>query len=84
MVRFRQQRMAQRRTVMTVSEHVLELERRLSAGEPFPEIEDWVDDIRASEDVKAALWLLAWTEQERVTQRRVVCEALGHLADARA
>jgi hypothetical protein len=65
---------------MTVTEHVLELERRLSAGEAFVEIEDWVQDIPASDDVKAALWLLAWTEQERATQRRVVCEALGHLA----
>ena len=69
---------------MTVAEHVLELERRLSAGDAFPEIEEWVQDIRASEDVKAALWLLARTEQERATQRRVVCEALGHLAAFRA
>ena len=38
------------------------------------------EDIRATEDVKAALWLLAWSEQEQATQRRVVCEALGHLA----
>ena len=67
-----------------ITEYVVELERRLSAGEAFPEIEDWVQGIRASDDVKAALWLLAWTEQERATQRRVVCEALGHLADARA
>lgn len=68
---------------MTVTEHVRELDRRLSAGEAFAEIEDWVDEIRASDEVKAALWLLAWTEQERATQRRVVCEALGHLAGSR-
>jgi hypothetical protein len=71
-------------TGMTVTEHLLELERRLSAGEAFVEIEDWVQDIRASDDVKAALWLFAWTEQERATQRRVVYEALGHLADSGA
>jgi hypothetical protein len=69
---------------MTVTEHVLELDRRLSAGEAFAEIEDWVQGIRAPDDVKAALWLLAWTEQERATQRRVVCEALGYLAESRA
>lgn len=63
-----------------ITEYMRELERRLSAGEAFPVIEDWVEDIRASEDVKAALWLLAWTEQEPITQRRVVREALGHLA----
>ena len=66
-----------------ITEYLLELERRLSAGEEFPEIEDWVDDIRASDEIKAALWLLAWTEQERTTQRRVVCELLGHLAHSR-
>ena len=69
---------------MTVTEYVRELERRLRAGEAFEEIEDWVDDLRASEDVKAALWLLAWTEQELTTQRRVVREALGHLTGSRA
>jgi hypothetical protein len=65
---------------MTVTEHVLELERRLSSGEEFPEIEDWVEAISASDDVKAALWLLAWSEQEQSTRRRVVCEALGRVA----
>lgn len=76
--------MADGRTSVTVTEHVLELERRLSAGEAFGEIEDWLDDIGASDDVKAALWLLAWSEQEQTTRRRVICEALGHLAHARA
>jgi len=69
---------------MMITEYMLELERRLSADEAFPDIEDWVDEIRAPDDVKAALWLLAWTEQERTTQRRVVCEALGHLGRSRA
>jgi hypothetical protein len=32
--------------------------------------------------VKAALWLLAWTDQERIVQRRVASEALMHLARA--
>ena len=68
---------------MTVIEYVRELDRRLSAGQGFLEIEDWVDEIQAPEDVKAALWLLAWSEQEPMTQRRVVCEALGHLAGSR-
>ena len=61
---------------MTVRDHVRELERRLTAGAGFFEIEEWVEDIHASDDVKAALWLLAWSEQEPATQRRVVCEAL--------
>ncbi len=69
---------------MTVTEHVRQLERRLSAGADFLEIEEWVDDIRASDEVKAALWLLAWSEQEPATQRRVVCEALAAMARATA
>jgi hypothetical protein len=69
---------------MTVSDHVRELERRLSAGEAFVDVEEWVLTLRASEDVKAALWLLAWTEQERTIQRRVVRETLSHLAHAHA
>lgn len=67
---------------MIVDEHVRELERRLHAGEAFPLIEDWVEDIPVAEDLKAALWLLAWSEQERGTQRRVAREALAHLGAA--
>jgi hypothetical protein len=65
---------------MSVTEHVRQLERRLSAGAGFLEIEEWVDDIRAPDDVKAALWLLAWSEQEPAMQRRIVCEALAAMA----
>ena len=65
---------------MNVDEQMRELERRLSDGEEFPAIEDWVDEIPADEEVKAALWLVAWTEQEPVIQRRVAWEALAYVA----
>jgi hypothetical protein len=69
---------------MYVDEYLRELEARLRTGEPFVEIEDWVEELDATEEVKAALWLLAWTDQERFVQRRVASEALVHLARARA
>ena len=67
---------------MSVDQHLRELEMRLRTREPFVDIEDWVEDIDASEEVKAALWLLAWADQERFVQRRVASEALVHLARA--
>lgn len=69
---------------MTMNEHVRELERRITAGAGFLDIEEWVEDIRAPDDVKAALWLLAWSEQEPDTQRRVVCEALAAMGHSPA
>lgn len=69
---------------MHVDEYLRELETRLRIGEPFGDIEDWVEDLDAGEQVKAALWLLAWTDQERLVQRRIASEALVHLARAEA
>ena len=62
---------------MTVADHRAELERRLAEGLEFGDAEDWIDDLAASADVKAALWLLAWAEQEQLIQRRVAYEALA-------
>jgi hypothetical protein len=69
---------------MHVDQYLRELETRLRTGEPFAEIEDWVEELDTTEEVKAALWLLAWTDQERLIQRRVASEALVHLARAQA
>ena len=69
---------------MYVDEYLRELETRLRTGEAFGDIEDWVEELDATEEVKAALWLLAWTDQERLVQRRVASETLVHLARAQA
>ena len=69
---------------MPIDQYLRELELRLRTGQAFVDIEDWVEDIDATEEVKAALWLLAWADQERFVQRRVASEALVHLARARA
>ena len=54
-----------------------EVERRMSAGEPFGSIEDMIDGANISEDQKAALWLLAWSGQAGSVRRRIVVEALA-------
>ena len=54
-----------------------ELYLHLRAARPFAEIEDWIDTLPLSEDTKAGLWLLAWAEQERSSQRRIAEEALA-------
>jgi hypothetical protein len=71
-------------TPMYIDQYLRELEKRLRMGEVFVEIEDWVEELDATEEVKAALWLLAWADQERFVQRRVASEALVQLARARA
>lgn len=63
---------------MTVADHQSELERRLACGLAFSEAEDWINGLDASEDVKAALWLIAWSQQKPSTQRRVAYEALAY------
>jgi len=59
-----------------------ELQIRLAARRPFDEIEEWIDGLIAEEDIKAALWLVAWAEQERGVQRRVALDALSYVVTA--
>lgn len=65
---------------MSVFDYPTELQIRLAARRPFDEIEEWIDGLAAAEDVKAALWLVAWTEQDRRVQRRVALDALSYVA----
>jgi hypothetical protein len=58
-----------------------EVEGMIAAGRPFEEIEDRIESMSLREDQRAALWLLAWAEQDRGTRRRVALEALEHVAD---
>jgi hypothetical protein len=54
-------------------EHV---EMMLTVGSPFDEIEDYINKTRLRDLQKSALWLIAWSGQERTVQRRVAHEAL--------
>ena len=55
-------------------EHV---EIMLTVGSPFDEIEDYINETKLRDHQKSALWLIAWSEQERSVQRRVAHEALS-------
>ena len=53
-----------------------EVERMISAGRSFPVIEDRIERMIVSDDLKSALWLLAWSEQAVEERRRMINEAL--------
>jgi hypothetical protein len=48
----------------------------LTVGSPFDEIEDYINRTKLRDLQKSALWLIAWSGQERSVQRRVAHEAL--------
>ena len=48
----------------------------LMTGSPFYEIEDYINKTKLRDLQKSALWLIAWSGQERTVQRRVAHEAL--------
>jgi hypothetical protein len=60
--------------------HRDEVERRMSAGETFESIETAIDSTAATDEEKAALWLLAWSEQPRRIRQRLVIDVLDHAA----
>jgi hypothetical protein len=49
----------------------------LTVGSPFDEIEDYINGTKLRDLQKSALWLIAWSGQERSIQRRVAHEALA-------
>ena len=53
------------------------IERMCQSGRPFRQIEGAIEAAPASDGQKAALWLLAWSHQERRVQRRVAKAALA-------
>jgi hypothetical protein len=53
-----------------------EVERMLSRRCSFGVIEDRINRMTESDDLKAALWLLAWNEQALDDRRRTINEAL--------
>jgi hypothetical protein len=57
---------------------VTQVERMLSDRRSFDEIEDRIDGMSASDDEKAALWLLAWSGQAERVRRRTVVEVLAN------
>jgi hypothetical protein len=63
----------QRKDRMTPFETRLgELDELLADGTRFGTIEDWIEDQPIDGDSKAALWLMAWSEQPRAQRREMV------------
>ena len=58
-----------------------EVEAMLSEHRPFEEIERRIESLPLPDAQHAALWLLAWAEQDARTRRRVATEALAYVAD---
>jgi hypothetical protein len=59
----------------TLSEEHVQM--MLTTGSPFAEIEDYINETRLRDYQKSALWLIAWSGQERSVQRRVAHEGLS-------
>jgi hypothetical protein len=59
------------------------VERMIRDGNPFEEVEDYINATSFAEDQKAALWLLAWSYQDPPVQRRVAKEALSYASHER-
>ena len=56
------------------------VERMIRDGTAFDQVEDYINATSFPEVHKAALWLLAWSYQDRRVQRRVAKEALSYAA----
>jgi hypothetical protein len=60
---------------MTLFErHLGELDELLADSSTFGTIEDWIEDQPIDGDSKAALWMMAWSEQPRAQRREMVAQ----------
>ena len=56
------------------------VEQMVREGRSFHDVESYVTRATLTDDEKAALWLLAWAEQERGAQRRLAKETLAFVS----
>jgi hypothetical protein len=64
-----------------VREAQRKVEAMIAADRPFEEIEGLIDSMPLPEEQLAALWLVAWAEQDVGTHQRDTLEALTHVSD---
>ena len=60
-----------------------QVEEMLRRRDPFGSIEAFIESADLDPDFKAALWLLAWSEQGYLKRRGIINEALVVAAQAR-
>jgi hypothetical protein len=65
---------------MSLSHSQNSVEKMVARGIEFSKIEGFIERLPLGDTHKAALWLLAWSYQDRPTQRRVAKEALATAA----
>jgi hypothetical protein len=70
-------------TVQDLPEAREQVEEMLRRRDPFPSIEAFLDSADLDPDAKAALWLLAWSEQGHLQRRGVINEAITAMARPR-
>ena len=58
------------------------VERMMRDGHAFDQVEDYINATPCPDLQKSALWLLAWSYQDRPVQRRVAKEALSYAGQA--
>jgi hypothetical protein len=51
------------------------IDKLIELDKPFERVEMTIERLDSPEDEKAALWLLAWSTQERQVRQRVAREA---------
>ena len=69
---------------LTLADAQTKIEKLTESGEPFERVETAIERLDRPEDEKAALWLLAWSAQERRVRQRVAKEALASVGNGRA
>jgi hypothetical protein len=65
---------------LDLAEAQTRVEELTELGEPFERVETAIERIDLPDDEKAALWLLAWSTQDRRVRLRVAKEALASLS----
>lgn len=60
-----------------------EVEEMLRRRDPFGSIEAFIESVDLDPDFKAALWLLAWSEQDYLKRKGIINEAFVAAAQAR-
>lgn len=67
---------------LSFDQGVEQVEGMMEQGTAFAYVEDAIDAAELSEDLKAGLWLLAWSHRDPVRQRRDARLALAGVRPA--
>ena len=66
---------------MKLADAQMQIEKLIERGDPFEQVETAIERLDRPDAEKAALWLLAWSTQERRVRLRVAKEALASVGE---